>query len=204
MKPLLIFGIASALIGGAFVAGRMAATRSAPATEMGMTPAADKAAGAGTAGATQDSTKPGRELDVAQLQSRPVPEVPKTEVKLAPAEETPEATIARRVETDTRLTKELGKISDEQRQQLMDLNDRAIEFQRRLAGEFQQGAISHEDYMEKVHEEMLNQLEELNALVSADQYRLLTGLEPGADPFDYMTSGVGAAQAAKTEVGGAL
>ena len=86
----------------------------------------------------------------------------------------------------------------------MNLNDRAIEFQRRLAGEFQRGTITHEDYMQQVHEEMLNQLEELNALVTDDQYRLLTGLEPGADPFDFMTSGVGGAQAKNTEVGGAL
>jgi len=204
MKPLLAFGIASALIGASFVAGRIAATRSGPAKEMGITPAADTAAGAVAAGAVQESTKFNPKLDLAQLESLAARGVPDTEVEQAPLEETAEATALRRVETDARLTKELGKIPDEQRQLLMDLNDRAIEFQRRLAGEFQRGTISHDDYMQRVHEEMLNQLEELNALVSDDQYRLLTGLEPGADPFDYMTSDVGAAQAIKTEGEGAL
>lgn len=203
MKPFLVAGFICTLAVGSFVVGRIAATR--PGTTKATTTmlatdtaavarpgvAADRAATSGLAqllrAADPEGSGPG---DITFVH--------------APLEETPEATAARRVETDLLLSKDLGKIPGEQRALLMDLNDRAIEFQRRLTGEFQRGTISHEDYMQRVHEEMLNQLDELKALVSEDQYRILTGLEPGVDPFEFMISGVGGAHTASGEVGGAL
>lgn len=214
MKSFLVAGLISTLAVGSFVAGRSAVThRPGPAAEAASTTSEPvitvesviTAAPPVTAelAAGKDRAAP---AGPAHAQGAATPDVrPKdSPIELAPLEETAEATVARRAETDARLTKELGKITEEQRRFLVDLNDRAIEFQRRLGGEFQRGTISHEDYMQTVHAEMLGQLDELYALVSDDQYRILTGLEPGADPFEFMVSGIGGARVANPRVGGAL
>jgi len=200
MKPFLFLGIAGALVVGAFVAGRTAGFRAPPETTAA-TAAAGEVVDAVASGTAERAIREARNLDLARLRSLAAPAAAlDTALEQAPVEETPAATAARRAETDTRLAKELGTIPDEQRRLLLDFNDRAIELQRRLAGEFQRGNLTHEEYMRQIHEEMINQLTELNLLVADDQYRILTGLEPGVDPYDFMATGIGGAPGSEVEV----
>ncbi len=196
MKPLIFLAFGSALLGVAFLAGRIVATPSVVARTADPAPPTEAARPAGTANRAIAA-------DPIPLRYSPVAIGPDLIVEQAPLEETAEATAARRAEADQHLTQQLGNITGEQRRMLLDVNDRAIELQRRLAGELQRGTIDHEDYMRQIHEGVVAQLDELTALVSDDQYRVLTGLEPGVDPFEFMISGVGAAER-HAQIGGAL
>lgn len=194
MRASIILGITAALAGVAFVAGRGAGTRTVTVDVAAET--RDRTAAASTPASAVGRGEAARKDHAAEmsvLRTLTAAEVAGTTVEPAPTEETHAATQARRQETRERLARELGNISEELTAQLVDFNDRAIAFQRRLTGDFEQGQISHEEYMNRFHEEMLVQLDELRLLVSSDQYRILTGLQPGVDPYDYMVSGVGGA-----------
>ncbi|MBK9035414.1 MAG: hypothetical protein IPL61_29855 [Myxococcales bacterium] len=184
------------LAAAAFFAGRRVGTARATGGErlVAAAAAADPTAVDPTAPAARGA--PSRAVDLLQLR-RAVEQAQQGQaVDEFPLDETPEARAARRAETDAQITQTLGQISAEQRELLLDFNDRAIEFQRRQTGEFQRGTLTHEQYMTQLHEEVLGQLEELHAIVTDDQYRVLTGLEPGVDPYDFMVTGQGGAPGA--------
>jgi len=192
MRTVIIIG-SILILAGAFIAGRGAGAskhRAAPSAAASAVPASPTRAATGHAR---------REIRRQSLAAPDQATLAETALEPAAVEETPQATAARRAETNARLTEELGAIPAEQRAQLVDVNDRAIEFQRRLTGELERGTIDHEEYMRRFHEEMIAQLDELHGLLSDDQYRTLTGLEPGVDPYDFMKTGEGGAPGSSVE-----
>jgi hypothetical protein len=204
MRTPLILGFMSVLAALAFVVGRGAGTQRAPLDE-GTAVAAVPSTGGGDAASgwsgrtVKADPKSDRASDQSVLRALTASDLASTELEHLPTEETPAATTARRQETRERLARELGNISEELKGQLVDFNDRAIAFQRRLTGKFEEGQISHEEYMNQFHEEMLVQLAELHVLLNDDQYRIMTGLQPGVDPYDYMVAGTGGAIAETNE-----
>jgi hypothetical protein len=201
MRAPLILGFTSVLVALAFMVGRGAGTQRAPLEEGAAAVAMPSTGGGDTAGGptAEADPKSHRASDQSVLRALTASDLASTELEHLPTEETPAATTARRQETRERLARELGNISEELKGQLVDFNDRAIAFQRRLTGKFEEGQISHEDYMNQFHEEMLVQLAELHVLLNDDQYRIMTGLQPGVDPYDYMVAGTGGAIAETNE-----
>jgi hypothetical protein len=194
MKPSHTIGglsLVAVLGSAAFVVGRFAAgtpeSAPAPTAATTTTAAEDGAEGRSTAAASAQAL-----ADLTRLAAVEEPE-PDIAVNPAPPEETPKAAAERRTEMSAWLTKALGGISEEQRRLFLDLNDRALEFQRRSSSELLDGTITHEEYMQATHEEVMNQLAEIHGFVTDAQYRILTGLEPGVDPFEFMKTGVGGA-----------
>jgi len=197
MKRSRIIGITLVLGAAAFVAGH-AARSAASATR----PAPAPAVATAMVGADGPSLPPGRNGDISglgNLTGADLAPATDTVLELGPTEETAEATAARRAEINAHLTEALGNIDAEKRRQLIDLNDRAVDLHHQLIGELEHRAITHQEYMDRFHDEMINQLAELSGLVTLDQYRALTGLSPGIDPYEFMTSGEGGAPGAATE-----
>jgi len=199
MKPSLTIGITIMLGAAAFVTGR--AVRSSASAASPASPAV-LATATPMVGAASPPEVLARGVDFNALFSLAAPERADpvdTRVELGPAEETPEATATRRAELDAHLTQTLGNIGADQRKRLVELNDRAVELHRRLTSELGRRTITHEEYMDRFHEEMISQMTELSGLVTGDQYRALTGLEPGVDPYEFMETGEGAAPGRVTE-----
>jgi hypothetical protein len=94
---------------------------------------------------------------------------------------------------NAKITATLGQIPDGKRNALVALNDEALEIQKKQQSELISGRLSHEDYEQQNRQALQVQLEQLRALVSEDEYRKLTGLEPGVDPHEYLQTGVGGA-----------
>jgi hypothetical protein len=108
-------------------------------------------------------------------------------------DESPEQRDARHQAIDQRITETLGDIPADKRAALMALNDEAIQVQRNLRVELMQGTITDADMQDQLHQAMLVQLDEMHDLLTDDEYRKMTGLEPGVDPYEYQKTGVGAA-----------
>jgi hypothetical protein len=95
---------------------------------------------------------------------------------------------------DRKITETLGEIPKEKRQALMELNDEATEVQLGLQGALMAGKLSQDDFDQQMHQRVMVQLDQLHGVLTDEEYRKMTGLEPGVDPYEYMRTGQGAAQ----------
>ena len=142
--------------------------------------------------------KPTRALAAATAAVDPAAAVSRPELAppMDPAtfDETPAERDARHKAIDAHLTEKLGNIPAEKRAKLIALNDEAVEVQRKARVALMSGALSQNDFDQQAHQAVLVQLDELRAIVSDDEYRKLTGLEPGVYPYDYARTGVGGAK----------
>ncbi len=89
------------------------------------------------------------------------------------------------------LTDTLGAISPEKRAALVELNDEATQVQYGLQAAVLGGSLSEADYDAEIHQRIVVQLDQLHSMVTDDEYRKLTGLQPGVDPYEYMRTGIG-------------
>lgn len=103
---------------------------------------------------------------------------------------------ARHQRISDQITAALGDVPVQKRQALIELNDEAEDIQRKQQEAMLAGTLSHADYMAQMRQAVNIQLDELRAIVTEDEYRKLTGLQPGVDPFDYMRTGEGGAPSA--------
>jgi hypothetical protein len=122
--------------------------------------------------------------------SAPPPQAP------AWVDETPAQRDARHQMIDKKITETLGDIPAEKRAALMQLNDEAVEEQRNEQVELMQGTASDAEVQEQNHQALLVQLGEMRDLLTDDEYRKMTGLEPGVDPYEYAKTGIGGASTA--------
>ena len=107
--------------------------------------------------------------------------------------ETAEQRADRRRTVNRHLTEKLGTISAEKRAALLEFNDESTQVQMGLQAALLNGSLSQPDYDAQLHQRIVVQLDQLRTLVTEDESRKLTGLEPGVDPYEYMRTGVGAA-----------
>jgi hypothetical protein len=107
--------------------------------------------------------------------------------------ETDEQRAERHRTIDRHLTETLGAISPEKRAALLEFNDEATQVQFGLQAAVIAGSISQADYDTQIHQRIVVQLDQLRSIVTDDEYRKLTGLQPGVDPYEYMRTGIGAA-----------
>jgi hypothetical protein len=130
-------------------------------------------------------------VDPASAVSRPELAPP---IDPASFDETPGERDARHKAIAAHLAEKLGDIPPEKRAKIMALNDEAVDVQRKQRVALMAGSLSQADFDQQQHQAVLVQLDELRAIVTDDEYRKLTGLEPGVDPYDYARTGVGGAQ----------
>jgi hypothetical protein len=144
--------------------------------------------------------KPTRALAAASAAVDPAGAVSRPELAppIDPAsfDETPAERDARHKAIDAHLTEKLGDIPAAKRAKLISLNDEAVEVQRKQRVALMAGTLSQADFDQQQHQAVMVQLDELRAIVTDDEYRKLTGLEPGVDPYDYARTGVGGAKGA--------
>lgn len=117
----------------------------------------------------------------------------------APAQayvETPEQRAERHRTLHRKISETLGEVTAEKRAALIELNDEATQVQFGLQAAVLSGTLTQTDYDAQLHQRVLVQLEQLRGIVTDDEYRKLTGLEPGVDPYDFMRTGTGAARTA--------
>jgi hypothetical protein len=190
----LALGGAAAFLAGGQLEARM---RTKPAPELGASGVAvaswyDRSAGA-------QATPPGSRPDVSRLGTALSTAMRSHAAESAPAQaylETPDQRAERRSRIDRHLTDKLGTISPDKRAALLELNDEANQVQMSLQAQVLAGSLSQADYDAQIHQRIVVQLDQLRAVVTDDEYRKLTGLEPGVDPYEYMRTGIGAAPAA--------
>lgn len=188
-------GCGVAFLGGGQLQSRvLAPTLSEPrSVGAGATPGHDDPTGAETSnfGSTADVSRLGTALSTA-LRSHAA--------EAAPARayiETPEQRADRRRKIDRHLTETLGEISPQKRAALLELNDEATQVQMGLQAQVLGGSLSEADFDTQIHQRIVVQLDQLRAVVTDDEYRKLTGLEPDVDPYEYMRTGIGAVPAAQ-------
>jgi len=109
------------------------------------------------------------------------------------AEETPDQRAERHRRISDTITAAIGEVSPEKRAALLQLNDESVDTQRSQEVAFMAGKLSHDDYMAQQHQGIVVMLDELHQAVTDDEYRKLTGLQPGVDPYEFSRTGVGGA-----------